>query len=222
MSNPVLLLHGFATSAFRTWAEPGWLDIIGESGREVIAPDLLGHGEAEKPHDPAPYASIEDDLLASLPEGPIDAIGYSAGARILLVLASRQPERFGRIVIGGMGERLFQPRESTTILDAVRGEDTGDDREAAHFADLASTDGNDREALALFISRDQPRLDREHCAQITARTLVVIGSEDFAGPGEGLAEAIPGAGCKTLRGVDHFGLPKAPGFLMAALGHLDI
>ena len=29
MTNPVLLLHGFATSAHRTWAEPGWLDIIG-------------------------------------------------------------------------------------------------------------------------------------------------------------------------------------------------
>lgn len=222
MSNPVLLLHGFATSALRTWAEPGWIDIISESGRSVIAPDLLGHGTADKPHDPEPYARIEDDLAAGLPEGPIDAIGYSAGARILLTLASREPERFGRIVIGGMGERLFVRRESTTILDAVRGEDTGDDRVAGHFAELAATDGNDRDALALFISRTQPRLDREDCARITADTLVVIGSEDFAGPGEGLADAIPGARCKTLRGVDHFGLPKAPGFLMAALGHLDI
>ena len=40
----------------RTWAEPGWLDIIGESGRTVIAPDLLGHGQAEKPHEAEPYA----------------------------------------------------------------------------------------------------------------------------------------------------------------------
>ena len=89
--NPVLLLHGFTTSAQRTWQEPGWVDLLTEAGREVIALDLLGHGEAPKPHDPAEYDMVEQLVEDALPAGPIDGVGYSAGARILLVLASRNP-----------------------------------------------------------------------------------------------------------------------------------
>ena len=48
---PVLLVHGFATSAARTWGDNGWIDLLGDAGRQVIAPDLLGHGDAAKPHD---------------------------------------------------------------------------------------------------------------------------------------------------------------------------
>ena len=101
--NPVLLLHGFTTSAERTWREPGWIDLLKDAGREVIAPDLLGHGNAPKPHDPAAYDEVEKLIEELLPDGPVDAVGYSAGARITLVLASRAPERFGRLVVGGSG-----------------------------------------------------------------------------------------------------------------------
>lgn len=79
MAPPVLLLHGFATSAKRTWVEPGWVALLNEAGRRVIAPDLLGHGDAPKPHDPAAYAEVEDLVLADLPPEPVDAVGYSAG-----------------------------------------------------------------------------------------------------------------------------------------------
>ena len=39
----VLLLHGLATNAARTWGETGWIDLVRDSGSPVIAPDLLGH-----------------------------------------------------------------------------------------------------------------------------------------------------------------------------------
>ena len=218
--NPVLLLHGFTTSAQRTWREPGWIDLLSEAGREVLAPDLLGHGEADKPHDPAAYAVVEDLIEAELPDGQVDGVGYSAGARIMLVLAARNPERFGRLVIGGMGEGLFRPREGNPILDALEGRGDGEDMVASHFKSMAEGDGNDPRALAAFIQRRQPPLERDDLARITSPTLVVIGDADFAGPGEPLAEALPHGECLTLPGVDHFGLPKAFPFLEKGLDFL--
>ena len=58
MPAPVVLVHGFATSSARTWGDNGWLDLLADAGREVIPIDLLGHGEADKPHDPAAYADL--------------------------------------------------------------------------------------------------------------------------------------------------------------------
>ncbi|MGH1506145.1 MAG: alpha/beta fold hydrolase [Acidimicrobiales bacterium] len=221
-TRPVLLVHGFATSARRTWREPGWIDLLTDAGRTVIAPDLLGHGEADKPHDVAAYTQVEDLVRDAMPaDGQVDAVGYSAGARILLALASREPDRFGRLVIGGMGERLFQHREGPSpIVAALEGTGDPDDRVGAHFRDLASTDGNDPEALLAFMKREQWRVDREHVEAITVPTMVIIGDKDFAGPGDGLAEALPMGELVTLRGVDHFGLPKAFDFVEKGLDFL--
>jgi len=218
--NPVLLLHGFTTSAQRTWYEPGWVDLLTDAGREVLALDLLGHGDAPKPHDPAEYAAVEQLVEDALPPGPIDGVGYSAGARVLLVLASRDPERFGRLVVGGIGGGLFRPREGSPILDALQGTAGDDDMVAQHFKTMAEGDGNDPQAMAAFIQREQPALGREELARIVNPTLVVIGDEDFAGPGEPLAEALPNGEVLTLAGVDHFGLPKAFPFLEKGLDFL--
>ena len=211
MPPPVLLLHGFATSARRTWAEPGWVDLLKEAGRSVIAPDLLGHGDAAKPHDSAAYSEVESLIEAELPEAPVDAVGYSAGARILLVLASRNPERFNRLVIGGLGG---------AVLIHHDGERPSDPQREERFQSLINTPGNDPDALGAFLGREQPRLDVEHLAAVTCPTLVILGDKDFSGPGEPLADAMPNAKLVTLRGVDHFGLPKSFDFVDHGLNHL--
>jgi len=220
MDNPVLLLHGFTTSAQRTWIETGWTDLLADAGREVIAPDMLGHGSAARPHDPAAY-DIERQISDLLPEGPIDAVGYSAGARVLLSLASQQPSRFDRIVAAGVGAGLLAPQPTNRIIDAIEETPAAEDVVASRFASMSRSDGNDPKALAAFMRRSQPVLGQEQLALITAKTMVIAGSEDFAGPVEPLAEAIPKAKAVTLQGVDHFGLPKSFKFLEIALNHLD-
>ena len=170
---PVLLVHGFTTSARRTWQEPGWIELLKEAGRTVIAPDLLGHGDAPKPHDVEAYTDVEALVAATLPDEPVDAVGYSAGARIILALAAEKPERFRRIVIGGLGGSLFRPREGNPILDALEGRGDEQDMVGMHFKSLAASDGNDPKALAAFIQRTQPRLDREDVAKITCPVLVI-------------------------------------------------
>ena len=133
---PVLLVHGFATSAARTWRDNGWVDLLGDVGREVIAPDLLGHGDAAKPHDPEAYAALESDVAARLPDRPVDAIGFSLGARVVLTLAADDPGRFARIVVAGVGANLFREDGSGVIARAIEGDGDPANPVAQYFAGL--------------------------------------------------------------------------------------
>src|SRR2546423_4357220 len=117
---PVALLHGFATSSARTWGENGWLDLLADAGRETLPIDILGHGTADKPHDPAAYADLEGFVAERLPAEPVDAVGFSMGARLLLGLAADQPGRFRRIVTLGVGRNLFESTGSDVVIRALR------------------------------------------------------------------------------------------------------
>src|SRR2546430_16431988 len=119
-STPVVLLHGLATSSARTWGENGWLDLLADAGREAVPIDILGHGTAERPHDPAAYADLEGYVAERLPDGPLDAVGFSLGARLLLGVAMAEPARFRRIVTLGVGRNLFERGASDLIVEAVR------------------------------------------------------------------------------------------------------
>jgi pimeloyl-ACP methyl ester carboxylesterase len=220
---PVLLVHGFATSCARTWGETGWIDLLHDAGRDVIGVDLLGHGSAPKPHEPEAYDGLEQRVADELPAGtPVDAVGFSMGARVILNLAAEDPSRFHRIVVAGVGANLFQadPERGELIARAVAG-DAGDDPVALHFAALASTPGSDPEALAACMRSPRPPLTEADVARVTAPVLVVLGDRDFAGPADPLVDALPDARLVTLRNVDHFATPKDFKFIDAALDFLD-
>ena len=70
---PVLLLHGFSSSAKLNWEDTGWLTALLEAGRRVITVDLPGHGRSGAPEDMDSYSPsrIRADLLQ---------IAFDAGA----------------------------------------------------------------------------------------------------------------------------------------------
>ncbi len=218
---PVVLVHGFASSGVRTWGESGWLDLLADAGRQVVAIDLLGHGGSDKPHDPQAYAQLEELALAEFPDEAVDAIGFSLGARTLLVLAAAHPERFHRLVLAGAGANLLRSDQSSAELaDHIeRAEELAPDASpvAQYFRAQAREPGSDPIALAACMRRTAPPITPELLARITCPVLVVIGDRDFAGPGEPLAELLADARVVTLRGVDHFATPKDFGFLDAGL-----
>jgi pimeloyl-ACP methyl ester carboxylesterase len=217
---PVVLIHGFATSAARTWGDNGWIDLLGDAGRDVVAIDLLGHGTAAKPHDPAAYAELESLVVAQLPDGPFDAIGFSMGARVLLTVASDQPDRFEHLVVAGVGANLFRDDPRDDIVKAIGGQAADDNPAAQYFAGLARQPGNDAEALVACMQSPRPRLDGGRLAKIACPVLVVLGDRDFAGPADPLVDALPDAKLVVLAGVDHFATPKDFGFIDAALDFL--
>lgn len=220
-NSPVVLIHGFATSAERTWREPGWIDLINDAGREVIAVDLLGHGNAPKSHDPADYENLEEAVLTQLPDEPADAIGFSMGARVLLTLASAHPDRFRRIVLAGIGKNVFAREGGDAIARAVEGDFDPDNMVLAHFNSLGNTPDNDPKALAAFMRRESPALTRDDLAKVSAPALVVVGEQDFVMPADELVEALPDARFLLLPRVDHFGTPKDFTFIDEALGFIE-
>jgi pimeloyl-ACP methyl ester carboxylesterase len=221
-SLPVLLVHGFASSFERNWREPGWVDLLGDAGRETIEVDLLGHGNAPKPHDPAAYADLEAGVAEALPkDGQVDAIGFSLGARVLLGLAARHPERFGRLVAGGVGANLLTAADHEPVARAIEGLEAPTHPLAQAFTRFAQTPGNDPAALAAVMRRPELPLSPEQLARVTCPVLVVLGDRDFVGPADALVELLPDATLTVLRGVDHLGTPGDFGFIDAALRFID-
>jgi pimeloyl-ACP methyl ester carboxylesterase len=220
---PVLLVHGFASSFERNWREPGWVDILEEEGHTVIGVDLLGHGEAEKPHDPAAYAELERDIVRALPSNSaVDAIGFSLGASLLLRVAAAEPTRFGRLVVGGVGASLFRDGDTEAAARAVEAGETteGDPAVAQAFATFGRASGNDPAALAACMRRPYKPFFPADLASLDRPVLVVLGDRDFAGPADPLLAALPDARFVSLHGADHFGTPKDFRFIDAAVTFL--
>jgi pimeloyl-ACP methyl ester carboxylesterase len=217
----VLLVHGFASSAEHNWRHPGWLDLLADCGRETIAIDLPGHGTAPKPADPASYQKVEAHVAAAVQgREPLDAIGFSAGAHVLLRLAADQPGTFRRLALLGIGRGVLEPADPEPIVAALTGEPDPENVVGMVFRRLADGPGNDRAALVAFLRRPQRPLTPADLARVTAQVLVVLGDQDPACPGDGLVAALPDARLVTLRGVDHFGTPADVRCMQAVLGFL--
>lgn len=220
MSNPVVLVHGFGTSSDRTWRDNGWIDLLEDAGRTVLPIDLLGHGRADKPHDPDAYEALESLVESQLPDGPVDGVGFSLGARVLLTIATDAPDRFASLNLLGVGANLLATEGSGIVIDAVEGRGDPANPVVQYFAGLANQPDVDREALVACLRSPRPTLTPERLGRATMPIQVVLGDQDFAGPGEPLVELLPDARLTSLRGVDHFATPKSFAAIDAVLDGL--
>src|ERR1700750_2335782 len=218
---PVLLVHGFASSAAHNWRLPGWLALLADCGRETIAVDLPGHGTAPKPADPAGYQGVEAHVATAVAgREPLGAIGFSAGAHVLLRLAADQPGTFRRLALLGIGRGVLEPADPEPIVAALTREPDPEHVSGMVSRRRADGLGNDRDALVAFLRRPQRPLTPAGLARVAAQVLVVLGDQDPAGPGDGLVAALPDARLVTLRGVDHFGTPADVRCMQAVLRFL--
>ena len=122
----LVLLHGFASSFDHTWRQNGWVDILGDFACTAPEVDLPGHGSSARPVDPGSYASVEEDVAALLPT-PTDAVGFSAGAEILLRIAIAHPGQFERLALLGVGDNVFEERDASSVVDALDGDTEPED-----------------------------------------------------------------------------------------------
>jgi 2-hydroxymuconate-semialdehyde hydrolase len=119
--SPILLLHGSGPGV-SAWAN--WKFTIPElsKNKRVLAPDLVGFGYTERKIDVKCNMKIWVkqiiDFLDGLGIEKPDIVGHSFGGAITLALATKYPERIGKIVLmGAMGVEFTM----TNGLDLVWG-----------------------------------------------------------------------------------------------------
>ena len=110
---PILLIHGFASSHAVNWVFPQWVKTLTGAGRRTILYDARGHGRSSKLYRPQDYTMdvLATDALALVDRlglGRIDVMGYSMGARIGAFLQRRAPELVRSLVMGGLGYSLVE------------------------------------------------------------------------------------------------------------------
>jgi pimeloyl-ACP methyl ester carboxylesterase len=213
--HPVLLVHGLASSFEHNWRATGWVDILADEGRTVIAVDLPGHG-ANAAQDPAHTGRAAAVLAVIGDHAQVDAVGFSAGGHALLAAAAAAPGRFRRIALLGVGDGSARPGSGgADIATGLESDTEPDDPTVRVLWRLAATAGNDRRAVARYLRAPHPAVTSADLAAIDVPVLLVLGDRDFAGPADQLLATLPDARLVTLRGVDHFGTPSDYGCIDA-------
>src|SRR5882757_4307458 len=182
--SPVVLIHGFGANRGITWANTNWYQTLQRAGHKLIAIDCRGHGESEKPHDPADYhegrmAMDVIAVLAALEIPEVDVLGYSMGAKLAIRLMHDAPGRVRRAVLGGLGENYF--RESEERNEAIakgmlaKDPDKIADPVAREFRAFCEKAGDDLVAMAACIRRPRQVLAPEELRMLQQKVLVVCG-----------------------------------------------
>lgn len=100
----VLLLHGLAASLLTWYCN---IDALADAGYRVIAPDLPGYGDSDKPshldYGPDSAANFVYDFSQELGLTRFSLVGSSAGGSIAGLLALEHPEMVERMVLVGSG-----------------------------------------------------------------------------------------------------------------------
>lgn len=185
-----MMHHGFSRSGVR-WQSQGYVDSLSQRFRLILL-DARGHGQSDKPHDPADYTLDHRvaDVLAVMDVEGIEMAhhwGYSMGGQVCYHLAVSHAERVRSVVIGGMhpferdpaplNQRIAQLQEQgvagfTELFESEFGQSTD--------AERARLDDNDPLALAAATAaiRDEPELTDGHLSTVTLPALIYCGDED--------------------------------------------
>ena len=209
---PILLIHGFASTHQVNWVNPRWTSTLVRDGRRVVALDNRGHGRSAKLHDERLYATglmAEDArrLLDHLGIERADVMGYSMGARIGAFLALAHPDRVRSLVLGGLGRHLVEgaglPIGIAEAMEAPSVDALSDPMQRL-FRKFAEANGGDLKALAACIRGSRETLDPRELAHIHCPVLVAVGTNDpIAGDPRRLAELIPDAEALDIPDRDH-------------------
>ena len=210
---PVVLVHGFASDRVQNWRGPGWHETLTGAGYRAIAMDCRGHGESDKPHDPAFYnhAIMAEGVVAVMDAagaGNAFLMGYSMGGFISMHVLMDHPDLLRKVVVGGVGgsylgtafgsrdgiaEALLEP-DKTKITDPVQ----------KSFREFAEQSGKDLQALAACMRGNRHPFAAAELSQSQRPVLVVCGENDaLTGPPDPLAAAFADGRAVTVAKRDH-------------------
>jgi pimeloyl-ACP methyl ester carboxylesterase len=212
LGEPILLIHGFASTHAVNWVFPQWVKTLTEAGRRVVAFDNRGHGRSQKFYDPASYSvpRMAEDARALLDHLDIEAadvMGYSMGARIAAFLAESHPSRVRSLVLGGLGPSLVDggglPPYVVSAMEAPSLESLTNPKQRV-FRAFAEATKSDLAALAACARGSREDMEPKRLAGFEMPVLVAIGTaDDIAGDPYELARLFPRGEALAIPGCDH-------------------
>jgi pimeloyl-ACP methyl ester carboxylesterase len=224
---PIVLVHGFASTKNVNWVYPAWVSELTKAGRRVIALDNRGHGESAKLYDPAAYRIpiMAGDVAALMDHLKIeraDIMGYSLGGRMTAWLARYQPQRLRSAILGGIGIGLIEgggPGENVADALEAASIDEVTDPVGRTFRAFADQTHSDRLALAACMRGSRGLMTREEAGGIAVPVLIAVGTVDeIAGSAQALGNIIPGSQVLDIPNRDHM---RAVGDRVYKSGVLD-
>lgn len=223
---PTLLLHGFLANAALNFVQPGIARRVATLGRQVILPDLRGHGASDAPEAASAYppdalAMDQAALLMHLDITDFDLVGYSLGARTAMRMLVRGA-RPKRVVLGGMGDSgiLNVAARRAFFADGIQNGAGARNPQAGAFLQAMIAERGLNPKAMLNVLGQQVDTTAAELAAIETPMLIVSGADDADnGSAEKLAELVPGAIAKRVPG-NHLTAVTAPELGEAIAGFL--
>jgi pimeloyl-ACP methyl ester carboxylesterase len=192
--DPIVLVHGFASTRNVNWVYPTWVSELRKDGRRVIALDNRGHGDVTA-------------LMDHLNIARADIMGYSLGARMTAWLALSQPQRLRSAIFGGIGIGLIEgggPGENVAEALEAPSLEQVTDPVGRTFRAFAEQTRSDRRALAACLRGSRGLMTRDEAADIAVPVLIAVGtSDEIAGSAAALGKIIRGAQVLDIPNRDH-------------------
>jgi pimeloyl-ACP methyl ester carboxylesterase len=195
---PLVLIHGYFSTAYVNWVRYGHAAVLADAGFRVIMPDLRAHGDSDHPHEPRYYprdvlADDAFDLIAHLGLTDYDLGGYSLGGRTTLRMLVRGAQP-GRAIVAGMGlwgmTNVSDRNEHFRRVFAGLGHHERGSAEWRSEAFLRTT-GGDPVALEQVLDTSVGATEDE-IGDVLTPTLVLMGeADDDHGSGADLADLLP-------------------------------
>jgi pimeloyl-ACP methyl ester carboxylesterase len=225
--DPIVLVHGFASSKNVNWVYPTWVSELKKHNRRVIALDNRGHGDSTKLYDSEQYSigTMAGDvraLLAHLKIERADMMGYSMGGRITAYIAYSHPEILRSAILGGIGIGLIKgggPGENVAAALEAESLDDVTDPMGRTFRAFADQTRSDRRALAACLRGSRRLMSDQEASSIKVPVLIAVGTtDDVAGSAQDLHKVIPGSQVLDIPNRDHM---RAVGDRVYKQGVLD-
>ncbi|MFI5605644.1 alpha/beta fold hydrolase [Amycolatopsis sp. NPDC051903] len=227
---PLLLLHPLALSG-AVW-DPVARFFADQA--QVLALDARGHGASTWDGNDFTVADMAADAAAVIEAagaGPADVVGLSMGASTALTLAAARPDLVHRLVLAdgtayygddAVGVWAERAERATTVARNKQLDFQRDRWFAAPF--LEQHPDEVQRVCEIFLKTDSAAhgaacralggLDaRAQLGDVTARTLVLVGEEDYATPPEmsqALADGLRDAELRVLEKTRHLSLLERP------------
>jgi pimeloyl-ACP methyl ester carboxylesterase len=224
---PTLLLHG----AYMT------IDMFGPllpglaATRQVIAPELRGHGRTADVEGPITYEQMADDtagLIRHLELEHPDVVGYSMGGGVALQLAIRHPSLVRKLVVASAGYRYdAMPAEAIEMFPSITPEMFAGSPMEQAYLEIAPNPGDFPMLVEKLKTLDMTPFawPDEDVRAIGAPTLIVLGDSDVVrlehavqlfrlrgGGVMGDLSGLPDSQLAVLPGTTHF-IPPGSGLL---------